>query len=58
MREKIKNFVKNIFGIKDVPGDPLDYTPGIKVTKTVGSTQRASFNETFQHILDQKNLLK
>lgn len=59
MKEKIKNMLKSVLGIKEVQGDPIDTTPGIKVSRVVDVTgRRLSFNETFQNILEQKNLYK
>lgn len=59
MKEKIQVLIKRALGIKEVVGDPIDTTPGIKVSRVVDATgRRLSFNETFQHILEQKNLLK
>lgn len=55
----MKALLKKILMIKEVEGEPLDVTPGIKVSRVVdASGRRLSFNETFQHILEQKNLLK
>lgn len=59
MKEKMKALLKKILMIKEVEGEPLDITPGIKVSRVVDTSgRRLSFNETFQHILEQKNLLK
>jgi hypothetical protein len=59
MKEKMKALLKKILMIKEVEGEPLDVTPGIKVSRVVdASGRRLSFNETFHHILEQKNLLK
>jgi hypothetical protein len=59
MKEKIQFLIKKALGIKEVQGDPIDTTPGIKVSRVVdASGRRLSFNETFQNILHQKNLYK
>jgi hypothetical protein len=59
MKEKIQSLIKKALGIREVQGDPIDTTPGIKVSRVVDvSGRRLSFNETFQNILEQKNLFK
>jgi hypothetical protein len=58
MKEKIKKLVKRILQGKEIPGDPIDLTPGIKVSRVVDMGERLSFNEISENILRQKELLK
>lgn len=54
----LKEFVKKIFSKKEIPGDPLDTTPGLKISRTLNESGNLSFNEIAQNILVQKKLLK
>lgn len=59
MKEKIKLLLKKVLGVKEVEGDPIDTTPGIKVSRVVDVTGRnLSFNEISQNILEQRKLVK
>jgi hypothetical protein len=59
MKEKIQFLVKKVLGVKEIPGDPIDLTPGIKVSRVVDVTDRKlSFNEIAQNILEQRKLIK
>ena len=59
MKEKIQVLIKRALGIKEVAGDPIDTTPGIKVSRVVDVTGRKlSFNEISQNILEQRKLVK
>jgi hypothetical protein len=58
MREKIRTLFKKALGTKEIPGDPIDLTPGIKVSRVVDVTGRGlTFNEISENILRQKELL-
>ena len=58
MREKAKELIKRILRGKEIPGDPIDLTPGIKVSRVVDMTDRTlTFNEISENILRQKELL-
>lgn len=59
MKEKMKALLKKILMTREVEGDPVDLTPGLKVSRVVDETgRRLSFNEIAQNILEQKKLLK
>lgn len=63
MKGKIKQLVsglaKRVLKRKDTPGDPLDLTPGLKISRVVDVTGRTlSFNEISENILRQKEALK
>lgn len=58
MKEKIQLLFKKALGIKEVQGDPVDTTPGIKVSRVVDVTGRnLSFNEISENILKQREAL-
>lgn len=58
MREKIRTLLKKALRAKEIPGDPIDLTPGIKVSRVVDVTGRGlTFNEISENILRQKELL-
>ena len=59
MKEKMKALLKKLLMTREVEGDPVDLTPGLKVSRVVDETgRRLSFNEIAQNILEQKKLLK
>lgn len=59
MKEKIRFLIKKALGVKEVIGEPIDTTPGIKVSRVVDVTGRKlSFNEISQNILEQRKLVK
>jgi hypothetical protein len=59
MKEKMKALLKKILMVKEAQGEPLDLSPGIKVSRVVDTNGRKlSFNETFENILKERNLLK
>ena len=62
MKSKLKSvrvFFKELINGKEIPGDPIDLTPGIKVNRVVDVTGRKlSFNEISQNILEQRKLVK
>lgn len=59
MKEKMKSLIKKILMGKEPQGEPLDFSPGLKVSRVVDVVGRKlSFNETFQSILKERNLLK
>ena len=62
MESKLKSlrvFFKELINGKEIPGDPIDLTPGIKVSRVVDVTGRKlSFNEISQNILEQRKLVK
>lgn len=57
MREKI---VSNFLGLvelvrgKEVEGEPLDMTPGIKVSKTINPDRNYTFNEIAESVFYEK----
>jgi hypothetical protein len=59
MKEKIRTLLKKVLGVKEIPGDPIDLTPGIKVSRVVDVTGRTlTFNEISENILRQKEALQ
>ena len=58
MLEKIRFSVKNLLSRKEIPGDPIDLTPGIKIQKTIGGEKRYSFNEISENIWKERNAIK
>jgi hypothetical protein len=59
MKEKMKALLKKILMVKEAQGEPLDLSPGLKIRRVVDvSGGRLSFNETFQNIAKERNLLK
>jgi hypothetical protein len=58
MLEKIKSSVKNLLSCKEIPGDPIDLTPGIKIKKTIGGENQYSFNEISENIWKERNAIK
>jgi hypothetical protein len=59
MKEKMKAFLKKILMGEEPQGETLDFSPGIKVSRVVDTNGRKlSFNETFENILKERNLLK
>jgi len=62
MKSKLKSlrvFFKELINGKEIPGDPIDLTPGIKVSRVVDVTGRKlSFNEISQNILEQRKFVK
>ena len=61
MKSKLKSlrvFFKQLINGKEIPGDPIDLTPGIKVSRVVNEGGRnLSFYEISQNILNQKKAL-
>jgi hypothetical protein len=59
MKEKMKAFLKKILMGEEPQGETLDFSPGLKVSRVVDTNGRKlSFNETFENILKERNLLK
>jgi hypothetical protein len=59
MKEKIRTLLKKVLGVKEIPGDPIDLTPGIKVSRVVDVTGRTlTFNEISENILRQREALQ
>jgi hypothetical protein len=58
MKNKIKEFLDSIIKGKEVKGEPLDLTPGLKVKKTVQVGGRFTFNEIAENILRQKEAMR
>jgi hypothetical protein len=58
MKEKLKELFKKTLGKKEIPGEPIDLTPGIKVSRVVNVNGDLSFNEIAQNILKQRQSLK
>jgi hypothetical protein len=56
--KSLRSFFKDLVNGKEIPGDPVDLTPGIKVSRVVDVTERKlSFNEISENILKQKEAL-
>jgi len=59
MKEKMKALLKKILMGEEPQGETLDFSPGLKVSRVVDTNGRKlSFNETFENILKERNLLK
>ena len=59
MKEKMKALLSKILMVKEIEGDPIDLSPGIKVSRVVNESGRIlSFNEISQNIIDQKKLIR
>jgi hypothetical protein len=59
MKEKMKALLIKILMVKEIEGDPIDLSPGLKISRVVNEVGRnLSFNEISQNILDQKKLIK
>jgi hypothetical protein len=62
MKSKLKSlrvFFKQLINGKEIPGDPIDLTPGIKVSRVVDVTGRTlTFNEISENILRQREALQ
>lgn len=59
MKEKMKALFRKILIVKEVEGDSIDLSPGIKVSRVVNEAGRIlSFNEISQNIIDQKKLIR
>ena len=58
MKEKLKELFKKTLGKKEIPGEPIDLTPGIKVSRVVNVNGDLTFNEIAQNILKQRQSLK
>jgi hypothetical protein len=62
MKTKLKSLRTSLLRIikgKEIPGDPIDLTPGIKVSRVVNEGGRdLTFNEISQNILEQRKLVK
>jgi hypothetical protein len=58
MKEKMKALLKKILMVKEIEGDPIDLSPGLKVRKTVEVSGKYTFNEIAENILNQKKLMR
>lgn len=58
MKTKLKALLDSIIGGKEVQGEPLDLTPGLKIKRTVEVGGRFTFNEIAQNILKQKESMR
>jgi len=54
----LKDSIKRLFSKREIPGDPIDTTPGIKISRTINEGGNLSFNEISRNILAQRKLLK
>jgi hypothetical protein len=43
----------DLFKEKEIKGDPVDTTPGIKISRTVNPDRKYSFNEISQSIFEE-----
>ena len=61
MKSKIKSlriFFKELVNGKEIPGDPVDLTPGIKVSRVVNEGGRnLTFNEISMNIKAQREAI-
>jgi hypothetical protein len=58
MKEKMKALLKKILMGEEPQGDPLDFSPGLKVRKTVEVSGKYTFNEIAQNIINQQKLMR
>ena len=62
MKSKLKSlrvFFKQLINGKEIPGDPIDLTPGIKVSRVVDVTGRTlTCNEISEKSLRQREALQ
>jgi len=58
MKEKMKSLIKKILMGKEPQGEPLDFSPGLKVRKTVEVSGKYTFNEIAQNIINQQKAMR
>jgi hypothetical protein len=58
MKEKIKDLIKKMFMTKEVEGEPLDLSPGIKIKRTVEVGGEYTFNEIAENIIKQQEAMR
>lgn len=58
MKEKMKALLKKILMGKEPQGETLDFSPGLKVKKTVEVSGKYTFNEIAENILKQQKAMR